>query len=429
MRRRPVFAPLAVLALTLLPLAGCLGGAVNTNHGGANTSGNVTVGPVNTNGPTNTNTISPPPSPSPGGTPGSNIDAILSRMEVGEIAFNVPPSMRLHEAQTIVLLLSPVKTAGELEQELRKEVVTGNVQQATIKISDTMQAVLSGDGFQINPITPDTLPVSKQETTQWRWDVRPQRGGALRLHVVLNAIVEIGGAGPRPYPLRTFSQTYVVDVPWREGAVATFFKDNWPWLWATVLLPGVALLWNRNRSRRRAAARRALFRGEGAGIFISYRRDDAAGHVGRLHDALASHFGPGRVFRDLDSIGYGEDFVEVVEKAVGSCAVVVVVIGRQWLEVTDSSGRRRLDSPRDFVHLEIATALRRGAKVIPALVEGAAMPSEDVLPAPLAELARRNAIEISDSRWQFDVERLIEALEAELERRAAGQPEPGASQQ
>jgi hypothetical protein len=233
------------------------------------------------------------------------------------------------------------------------------------------------------------------------------------------------GSGPRPYPLRTFSQKYVVEVSWREGA-ATFFRNNWQWLWAALLIPGGALLWNRKRTKRRAAARRALPAGGGSRIFISYRREDAAGHVGRLHDDLADHFGADRVFMDIDSIGYGEDFVEAVEKAVASCAVLIAVIGKLWLDTADKRGNRRLDNPQDFVRLEIATALRRGVKVIPALVQGAAMPGEDVLPGPLAKLARRNAIEISDSRWQFDMERLIGALEEELDKESAKQTESGA---
>ncbi len=54
-------------------------------------------------------------------------------------------------------------------------------------------------------------------------------------------------------------------------------------------------------------------------IFISYRRDDSAGHAGRLHDRLVGHFGEGLVFMDVDTIKPGLNFVEVVQEAVGSC--------------------------------------------------------------------------------------------------------------
>jgi hypothetical protein len=344
-------------------------------------------------------------------------------MEFGNIAFNVPPSMSLNKAETIKLLLSPKQAVEELEQILREEGAAGNIKDARIKIHDRMQAVLSGDGFQITPVTADTLPISRQEPTQWEWDVRAQRAGALKLNVVLNAIVDLDdGSGPRPYPIRTFSQTYIVEVPWQEGTVATFFKSNWQWLITTLIIPIGAWVWNRKRKKRRASWR-AFMANPGSGIFISYRRDDSAGHVGRLHDALVSHFGADRVFMDIGSIGVGDDFVEAIEKAVVSCGALIVVIGKQWLSLVDKSGNRRLDNPQDFVHLEIAAALRRDVKIIPTLVQGAAMPGDDVLPSPLAKLARRNAIEISDSRWQFDVERLIETLEEVLSSEPA-QPQP-----
>lgn len=373
--------------------------------------------------PTPVPTATPLATPTPAGTPQTRIDEILAGMELGNIAFNVPPSMSLNKAETVVLLLSPKQAVGELEQRLRDEGAAGDIKNARIKIHDRMQAVLSGDGFQITPVTADTLPVSRQGPTQWTWDVRALRPGTLKLNLVLNAIVDVDdGSGPSPYPIRTFSHTYLVQVSWQDGATA-FLGENWYWLGFILLSPAAAWLWARNRTKRRRAARRVFSAGQESGIFISYRREDTAGYVGRLHDALAEHFGADRVFMDTGSIGYGEDFVKAVENAISSSAVLIVVIGRQWLSATDKKGRRRIDDERDFVHREIATALGLGVKIIPALVQGAEMPGEDALPAPLAKLSRRNAIDISDSRWQFDVDRLTEALEEELSRKPE-QPQP-----
>jgi formylglycine-generating enzyme required for sulfatase activity len=149
-------------------------------------------------------------------------------------------------------------------------------------------------------------------------------------------------------------------------------------------------------------------------IFISYRRDDSAGYAGRLYDRLSERFGQGQIFMDIDTIEPGLDFVEVIEKAVGSCDVLIALIGRQWLTITDATGRRRLDNPEDFVRLEIATALDRNIRVIPVLVRGATVPRSTDLPDALKKLARRNALEISDTRFHYDVDRLIETLEKVL---------------
>src|SRR5882724_4143611 len=127
------------------------------------------------------------------------------------------------------------------------------------------------------------------------------------------------------------------------------------------------------------------------GIFISYRREDAAGYAGRLYDRLAAHFGPDRVFMDVEGIEPGVDFVDAIERAVGSCEVLIVIIGKDWLAV-DGAGKRRLDDPGDFVRIETAAALARHIRVVPVLVDEAAMPSADQLPANLAPLARRQAV-------------------------------------
>ena len=154
-------------------------------------------------------------------------------------------------------------------------------------------------------------------------------------------------------------------------------------------------------------------------IFISYRRRDAKHAARALHERLGEHFGEERVFMDLHDIGGGADFVEVIRRELESCGAVVVVIGEHWL-AAEEEGRRRLDDPADYVRMEVASALARGAFVVPVLVDGAKMPHERDLPDDLKPLARRNAQVLSDHHWADDVERLIATLEAGLEARLPG---------
>jgi hypothetical protein len=144
-----------------------------------------------------------------------------------------------------------------------------------------------------------------------------------------------------------------------------------------------------------------------AHIFISYRRDDTGGYAGRLFDRLSTHFGRGNIFMDVDTIEPGLDFVRAIERAVGSCDVLLALIGQQW-------SSRRLHNDQDFIRLEIATALKRDIRVIPLLIHGAPMPSVSDLPNDLRALTRRNALEISDVRFHSDVDRLIEVLDRVL---------------
>ncbi|NBC21236.1 MAG: TIR domain-containing protein [Alphaproteobacteria bacterium] len=146
------------------------------------------------------------------------------------------------------------------------------------------------------------------------------------------------------------------------------------------------------------------------GIFISYRREDAAGAAGRLHDHLSARFGREAVFMDVDAIEPGVDFHEVLNQQVGACDVLIAVIGRDWLDAVDEDGQQRIADCDDFVQIEIAAALARNVRVIPVLVEGARMPKSEELPGPLKALARRNAAEISHSRFVSDVHRLSDVI-------------------
>ncbi len=145
-------------------------------------------------------------------------------------------------------------------------------------------------------------------------------------------------------------------------------------------------------------------------VFISYRRDDSAGEAGRLADALEARFGKERVWRDVEDIPAGEDFAHEIDRALAKADTLLVVIGREWLAVHKATGQRRLDDTQDFVRLEIESALAHGIRVLPVLVRGTPMPAPDELPESLRPLARIQAYELSDSRWDYDVRRLIELL-------------------
>jgi hypothetical protein len=144
-------------------------------------------------------------------------------------------------------------------------------------------------------------------------------------------------------------------------------------------------------------------------IFMCYRQRDNAGYAGRISDHLGRHFGPGAVFRDVETMPYGDDFVAVVQETVAGCRAFLVIIGPHWLVTGD--GDRRLDDPRDFVRLEIESALAKNIRVIPVLIDGARMPAAHELPPGIASIATRHAVEITDGRFEYDITRLIKAIE------------------
>lgn len=122
-------------------------------------------------------------------------------------------------------------------------------------------------------------------------------------------------------------------------------------------------------------------------IFISYRRAESSAYVGRLYDRLVEAFGKPNVFKDVDNIPPGVDFRYVLAQAISRCDIVLVVIGKQWLSITDDYGRRRIDDPDDFVRIEVASALMRpNCLVVPVLLQNTPMPPAHYLPPDLHPL-------------------------------------------
>ena len=91
-------------------------------------------------------------------------------------------------------------------------------------------------------------------------------------------------------------------------------------------------------------------------LFLSYRRDDSSAYTGRLFDELVKHFEEPNVFMDISSLVPGVDFVDTIEETLRRCDTVLVIIGRDRLEIEGRDGQRRLENPDDFVRLEIESA-------------------------------------------------------------------------
>ena len=204
----------------------------------------------------------------------------------------------------------------------------------------------------------------------------------------------------------------------------------WQLLFFIVAVAAVIIVWKvisairrRSRKKHRQLARdeetqipkqatRPTVTASDKTIFVSYRRDDSADVTGRIYDRLSTHFGAGRVFKDVDSIPLGRDFREVINKAVAKASVVVVVVGRNWLGREEGSAHARIQDQTDFVRTEVAAALQQDKPVIPVLVANATMPSESELPDDIAPFAYRNGVKVRpDPDFVHDMERLIRGIE------------------
>jgi TRAP-type mannitol/chloroaromatic compound transport system substrate-binding protein len=157
-------------------------------------------------------------------------------------------------------------------------------------------------------------------------------------------------------------------------------------------------------------------------IIISYRRVDSAAMAGRIFDRLHAHFGDDSMFMDIDSIPFGSDFRQFISEAIRNSDVIVAVVGPRWLGPRDAV-RPRIHDATDPVRLEIEAALARGMPIVPVLVDGARMPSDEDLPDALKDFAFINAAAVDTGRdFQQHVQRLIRGIEDILAKTAEARP-------
>lgn len=145
-------------------------------------------------------------------------------------------------------------------------------------------------------------------------------------------------------------------------------------------------------------------------IFISYRREDSEDITGRLHDGLEAKYGRDGVFMDIDNIPFGEDFRERIEASLADTDIVLAMMGPGWLDKI----RARANEPNDFVRIELETAHRLGARVMPVLIKDATIPNQDDLPETLRvlNLPGINAPRLRGGRdFRSDRDKLISSIE------------------
>lgn len=171
------------------------------------------------------------------------VDRVLEKMEIGNAAFNVPSAMNLDDTSSVQLMLSLITPIEELKNLIEADGLKEGVR---IRVSDRMEARLSGPNFSITGVTDEVQAVSHLSATEWRWDIKPVEEGKQILHLTLSALIIVDGAST-PRAIRTFDKIIEVEVTWGQK-VSLFIEKNWQWLWAAVLVPVGGWLWKRRKT-------------------------------------------------------------------------------------------------------------------------------------------------------------------------------------
>ena len=149
-------------------------------------------------------------------------------------------------------------------------------------------------------------------------------------------------------------------------------------------------------------------------IFVSYRRADSQHAAFAIVDRLRWAFGQDQVFFDRGSIQGGADWSQSIRQAVATARVVLVVIGPDWLRVTDEWGRRRIDDPEDWVRQELCVALERAtqqqAHLVQVYLDGTPALDPRALDGPLKRLPALQRERLSNDHWEAALDRLIDLV-------------------
>lgn len=149
--------------------------------------------------------------------------------------------------------------------------------------------------------------------------------------------------------------------------------------------------------------------------FISYRRDDAEGEAGRLHDRLERRLGRKNVFWDRDDVGPADNFEDRIADRISEADVVLAVVGPDW---ASSTNLERLANPEDWVRRELESGLRSAStRLAIALVAGAQWPPSGALPHPLDSMRSINAWSLRSDQFERDVDYMADKLKLRDRRR------------
>lgn len=138
--------------------------------------------------------------------------------------------------------------------------------------------------------------------------------------------------------------------------------------------------------------------------FISYRRDGGA-YIARIV-AQAIRAEGQSTFIDQDELR-GGDFNVTLDRIIADTPNFILIVSRNAFERVTNEG--------DWMHRELATALRHGKRVIPVFEQGVEFPDPRDLPEDIRDVVRQNGVHYSPQFHADVIRRIISNFESEQE--------------
>jgi len=146
------------------------------------------------------------------------------------------------------------------------------------------------------------------------------------------------------------------------------------------------------------------------GIFISYRREGGSTFSSILYSELCKFFAAENIFKDVNTLTPGSNFKKEIEIALDKSSIFLLLVDKNWLQLQNEKGEKKLFSKNDFVRNEIAMAIEKNLEIIPVLFENGTMPAEKELPLTVRSLCNKHAFTIHVESVISDLKLLIEYI-------------------
>ncbi|WP_299725896.1 cytochrome c family protein [uncultured Tateyamaria sp.] len=173
-----------------------------------------------------------PTQPDPPPPPQDTVARLMQdQLKAADLAFNRPETMRLGQATSVELVVSP-RTAkrtplpeegASVEEQAESLGLSADLSGATQVVEDVdyamqMEATILGLGFNIDPPGPQRQTVLPDRPAKWVWTIEPKTAGGDQVFTVeVDAIVQRDSKDLPPVRIRTFTERITVDVtPWQR---------------------------------------------------------------------------------------------------------------------------------------------------------------------------------------------------------------------
>src|SRR4029079_3251800 len=108
----------------------------------------------------------------------------------------------------------------------------------------------------------------------------------------------------------------------------------------------------------------------------------------------------------------GSNFITEIENSIENSLLVLVLIDKNWINIKNDKGERKLFDEKDFVRHEIKVALEKEKEIIPILFENGSMPSKKELPKVIRGFTDKQWFTIHADTVMQDIAALAELIKS-----------------